>query len=124
MTLQSRINEAIQSALDRGMSLGEIARNAGVTASALTQWRTGSTKSLKAKSAEGIESVTGYRAAWLISGKGPKFPDAAWPFDLFTAPDYRMLDDRTRQEIEELIAGKIQRVKLTRGNGSKGRGFT
>lgn len=86
MTLQDRITEAVNAALAKGVSLADIARTAVVTQSALTQWMDGTTKSLKASSAAGLERATGYRAAWLADGKGKKLLDeapkdysAAWP---------------------------------------------
>jgi transcriptional regulator with XRE-family HTH domain len=124
MSLQARIVEAIQAAIDRGMSITDIARKAGVTPSAVSQWKDGTIKSLKAESAAGLEDATGYRAAWLSTGKGSKFSNTNWPFLLFNEADYRLLDEYVRQEIEDSIAGKIQRAKMTRGNGSTGRPYT
>lgn len=72
MTLQSRIEEAVNAALATGKSKADIARAANVSQSALTQWLTGDTKSLKAGSADGLQRATGYLAHWLIYGKGPK----------------------------------------------------
>jgi transcriptional regulator with XRE-family HTH domain len=124
MSLQERIVEAIQAAIGRGMSVADIARKVGVTPSAVSQWKDGTIKSLKAESAAGLEDATGYRAAWLSTGKGQKFANPSWPFSLFNEADYKILDEHVRHEVEELIAGKIQRAKMHRGNGSTGRPYT
>lgn len=124
MTLQARIREAVEATLARGLSLADIAKQAHVTQSALTQWMNGSTKSLKAASAAALEAVTGYRATWLSSGKGPKLAGSGWPFVLFTEDEFMMLDEATRQDIEDTIAGKIQRARMKLGNGTTGRPFT
>lgn len=122
MSLQERIKEAIQAAIDRGATIGDIAKAAGKTPSAVSQWKSGTIKSLKADSAAGLERITGYRSAWLITGKGDKFAGAMWPFTLFSAEEFAMLDERTRQDIEDSIAGKIQRAKRQLGNGTTGPG--
>lgn len=50
----------------------DIAAVVGVTPSAVSQWSKGRIKSLKAETAFGLEMATGYRASWLVTGKGPK----------------------------------------------------
>lgn len=50
----------------------ELARIAGVSRSAVSQWRAGDVKSLKAISALRIQERTGYSARWLVLGIGPK----------------------------------------------------
>lgn len=69
MTLADRIKEAMDFA---GMSAADLARATKRTPGAVTQWLDGSTKSLKADTANMIESATGYRSAWLVTGKGSK----------------------------------------------------
>lgn len=69
MTLADRIREAMTAS---GTNSADIARAAGKTPGAVSQWLTGGTKTLKAESAQGIEAATGFRATWLITGKGPK----------------------------------------------------
>lgn len=51
---------------------GAFARETGVSPAAVTQWLDGSTKTLKAETAEKIEAVTGFSWRWLTSGRGPK----------------------------------------------------
>src|SRR3954467_6942544 len=50
----------------------EFARIAKVSRSAVSQWRKGDVKALKALSAVNIQERTGYSARWLILGIGPK----------------------------------------------------
>lgn len=50
----------------------DMARAADVSKATVTFWLNGQTQSLKAGSAAALELATGYRANWLISGKGPK----------------------------------------------------
>jgi phage repressor protein C with HTH and peptisase S24 domain len=75
-SLSDRIKEAMGK-----MSPAELARAAEVTQAAVTFWLDGSTKSIKGENALALERATGYRANWLISGKGPKRTDSAQPFD-------------------------------------------
>lgn len=69
MTLADRITEAI---LGSGKRPVEVARAIGRTPSAVSQLMDGTTKSLKAETAERLQVATGYRSAWLVSGRGPK----------------------------------------------------
>lgn len=82
MSLAERISEAIQHS---GKSNAEIARKTGKSAAAVTQWLSGETKSIKGDTAAALESVTGYRAQWLVSGKGPKRVDS----NVVAGPDIR-----------------------------------
>jgi SOS-response transcriptional repressor LexA len=69
MTLAARVTEAI---LGSGKRPVEVARATGRTPSAISQLMDGTTKSLKAETAERLQQATGYRATWLVSGTGPK----------------------------------------------------
>jgi len=55
-----------------GLSPADMARAADVSKPTVTFWLNGQTQSLKAGSAAALELATGYRANWLIMGKGPK----------------------------------------------------
>lgn len=68
-TLQERIAEIMQST---GMTVGELSDVAGVSSSAVTQWKDGPTKTLKAAPAAKLSSMTGYSALWIAEGIGPK----------------------------------------------------
>jgi transcriptional regulator with XRE-family HTH domain len=80
MGINSRIREAITAS---GKSKAEIARACGVTNAAVTHWFNGDTKSLKAETALALEAATGYRAAWILYGRGSKkIGDLYWPFSI------------------------------------------
>lgn len=70
MDLSDRIKEALTYARK---NQSQLAAETGITTSAVSQLVTGRVKSLKAETAAAIERSTGYRASWLVTGKGPKF---------------------------------------------------
>jgi transcriptional regulator with XRE-family HTH domain len=69
MQLKDRIKEAMDSAR---LTKAGLARATKASPGAITQWLTGETKSLKAETATSIERATGYRASWIVDGKGAK----------------------------------------------------
>lgn len=69
MTLKDRIKEAMDAA---ELSAADLARKTGKTAGAVSQWLDGTTKTIKGDTAAAIEAATGYRGAWLATGKGTK----------------------------------------------------
>ena len=71
MQLKDRIKEAMLAA---GLTKAAFSRATKASPGAITQWLSGETKSLKAETALAIESATGYRAGWIVDGKGNKFP--------------------------------------------------
>ncbi|GAB3188623.1 LexA family protein [Hydrogenophaga aquatica] len=70
MTLSDRIREAISHS---GKSQAQIAAETRKSPGAVSQWLDGRIKSLRADTAEALEKATGVRAAWLVTGRGPKF---------------------------------------------------
>lgn len=109
----------------------EFARIAKVSRSAVSQWRKGDVKALKALSAVNIQERTGYSVRWLILGIGPKKlsgkPDLSTVSDIkrkLTPPyEHNLLvvlqsfldtDDEGRDEITEA-------VRAITGNGASGR---
>lgn len=69
MTLSDRIKEAIAHS---GKNQAQIAAETRKSPGAVSQWLDGRIKSLKADTANALERATGYRAAWLVTGRGPK----------------------------------------------------
>lgn len=67
-TLQDRLIEVADSVGNDA----ELARWADVSRSAVSQWRAGDVKALKAVTAVNIQERTGYSVRWLILGIGPK----------------------------------------------------
>lgn len=69
MNLPERLAEAFRLS---GKSRAQLAAAIGVSTSAISQWLSGSVKTLKGQSAAKIEAATGVRAAWIVEGTGPK----------------------------------------------------
>ncbi|QEY62518.1 helix-turn-helix domain-containing protein [Metapseudomonas lalkuanensis] len=69
MERHERIAKAIAAS---GKKKGEIAAECGVAASAVTQWISGESKSMKPENLYALAEATGYRAEWLAIGKGPE----------------------------------------------------
>lgn len=67
-TLQERIAKVMA---DSGKTVGELAGIAGVSSSAVTQWKDGPTKTLKTAPASKIAAATGFSALWIATGIGP-----------------------------------------------------
>ena len=72
-TLQERMQELVR---ETGWTVGEISGKAGVSSSAVSQWLSGETQSLKIEPAVLLERFTGFSALWLAKGKGQKKVDA------------------------------------------------
>ena len=88
-TLQERIAEVMSTT---SLSVGEIAEIAGVSSSAVTQWKDGPTKSVKTGPATKLAAKTGYSALWIGEGEGPMRPGAgetATHANTSTGPDIR-----------------------------------
>lgn len=69
MDRHERIAKAIAAS---GMKKGEIAAACGVANSAVTQWISGESKSLKPENLYALAKATGFRAEWLAIGEGPE----------------------------------------------------
>lgn len=68
-TLQARIAELMEST---GWKVGDMAQIAGVSSSAVTQWKDGPTQTIKLEPATRLAARSGYGALWIANGKGPK----------------------------------------------------
>jgi len=66
-TLQERIGIILQAT---GWSVGKLAEVSGVSSSAVSQWKDGPTKSLKAAPASKLAAATGFNALWIAEGEG------------------------------------------------------
>lgn len=67
-TLKQRTEEA----LAEGFTVGQLAAAAGKTSAAASQWLKGTTKTIKADSAIGLEKLTGWSWVWWATGKGDR----------------------------------------------------
>lgn len=66
------LKERTEFAISNGFTVGQLAKAAGCSSSAVSQWKSGGTRDLKADSALGLAKLTGWSAEWWISGKEPK----------------------------------------------------
>jgi transcriptional regulator with XRE-family HTH domain len=117
MPLKDRIIEAMNEAK---LSAADLARATGKTPGAVTQWTNGLTKSLKADTATKIERATGYRASWLVDGKGPKLVSAdeevgkvfqaLTPEEIDFLNDYRRVTDQDRARYSAEIKQKAKEL--------------
>lgn len=108
MGLAERIKEAMGEREN-----AEFARDAGVTPASVTFWLSGQTKSLKAETAARIEKATGYRANWIVTGKGPRRvsdqPTQAesWPFQSISMAQLAELAPEQREHLEVLLRAEL-----------------
>lgn len=68
------LSERTQQALDAGFTNGDLAKAAGVSTGAVSQWLS-TTKTLKAQSAIGLAALTGWSVKWWAEGVGPRNPE-------------------------------------------------
>lgn len=76
MNRNERIARAIRLS---GKSKSEIAKLCNVAPSAVTQWISGESKTLKAESVFALSKATGFRAEWLTFGTGHEHDDDGLP---------------------------------------------
>jgi hypothetical protein len=115
--LKDRIQEMVNDLALKKVYQVDIAKAAGVTNTTINLWLTGTVRSLKLEYAVGIEAAFGYRAVWLVLGKGPKLvsdgpatsgvPAESWPF---SAPygDYLSLSMRARKQLDDKVSNFIE----------------
>lgn len=92
MELKARIKEAMGD-----MPNGEFARKMKVSRAAVTFWLSGDTQSLRGETANRMEALTGYRAGWIVTGKGPKKSGSPVPAE--EASDHVLPDDVRRKAL-------------------------
>lgn len=121
--MAERIREAMGS-----MSPAELARAAKVTPGAVTQWLDGTTKSLKAEKAGLLEVATGYRASWIVTGKGAKkVHDAAAPqapgspFSRLSPAEWEALGPVGQAIVEDVAVTKARDLLREQGSSKQQR---
>lgn len=100
-TLQERLIEVA----DTISNDAEFARIAKVSRSAVSQWRAGDVKSLKALSALNIQEQTGYSARWLVLGIGPKKMQSKSDAGVLTTSSERELSPSAEKKLLAVIRG-------------------
>lgn len=103
-TLQDRIARLMA---ETGKTVGEIADIAGVSSSAVTQWKDGPTKSLKTAPATKLAAATGFSAMWIATGVGPEKSGIA-PFDVNVKPAPPGM--RAYPVISKVQAGRVKEI--------------
>ncbi|QGW77773.1 helix-turn-helix domain-containing protein [Pseudomonas alkylphenolica] len=86
MERHERIAKAITAS---GKKKGEIATECGVANSAVTQWISGESKSLRPENLYALAKATGFRAEWLAIGEGPE-TDSSEPSNVALAMQPKM----------------------------------
>lgn len=99
-TLKDRMAVAIKA----GHTPSAMARAAGVDSAAVSHWIAGRTLSLKATSALGLATLTGWNAEWWASGKGPRDSATAAELPAQVAPVSDTQIDGTPAYLAELAA--------------------
>lgn len=110
-TLQDRIAKLMA---ETGKTVGEIADIAGVSSSAVTQWKDGPTKSLKTAPATKLAAATGFNAMWIATGVGPEKSGVA-PFDVNAKP--APMGMRSYPVISSVQAGALKEIAVPYGPG-------
>lgn len=70
--MTTTLDQRIQEIIDAGFTQAELFRAAGVSKGTANQWLNGQIKSIKLQYAQGIEAKTGFRAEWIVTGKGER----------------------------------------------------
>lgn len=105
-TLQERIAKLMA---ETGKTVGDLAAIAGVSSSAVTQWKDGPTKSLKTAPAVKLSTATGFNAMWIATGTGPEKSGVA-PFDANTKPVHMGM--RPYPVISRVQAGALREIAV------------
>lgn len=72
LNMNNLLMNRIQEIIDSGFSQADLHRAAGVTKGTSNQWLDGKIKSIKLEYAQGIQTLTGFNANWIVTGKGSK----------------------------------------------------
>lgn len=113
VSYQSRFLEAYKLAGSPARKV--VAEVLGISVQAVGPLITGTTGTLQAEPSAKAADFLEVDHHWLATGEGRPRPDRAWPFELFDKKDWMLLDDAQREEIENSIAGAIQRARLRNG---------
>jgi transcriptional regulator with XRE-family HTH domain len=118
MGLAERIKEAIDGAKNPDgtpKTKAQIARECEVSGGAVSQWLSGEVKGLKADTIVYLEQATGYRANWIVHGKGPKRldePVVSWPFAKVAMERFISLDPGDQGYVERRLLQAIEEVEV------------
>lgn len=129
-SLKYRMREMVSELALRDISQVDIAKVTGVTKASVNLWLNGGTRSLKLEYAVKIEEVFGYRAIWLVLGKGPKLvsdgaatptvPSESWPFSV-PYSKYLALSMSARKRLDDKVSDFIEGVLFATSHDDKKR---
>lgn len=98
--LSERVGHIIR---ETGLSPSAIAKVIGITASAVLQWESGHTKTIKPEHLFKLADMTGFSARWIGTGDGPERDPAATNHRVKDLIDnYARLDERGRRHVLEV----------------------
>jgi len=94
--------------VDRRGWRAALARACEVSAPSVSDWFSGKTVSLEAKSLIKAAEFCGVRPYWLMTGKGPKFPDLKdWPFSQELLTAVKRLPETELYKAENMLRGYV-----------------
>lgn len=89
-------------------SPAELARRAGVSRAAVTDWRNGKVKRLTVDVAARIAAACNVDAIWMATGAGVARPDGATPQAKSPEWPFRTIDPARYQQLPDAVRGMIE----------------
>lgn len=108
---KDRLEEAMT---DAGVSVQALADHLKISYQAVKKVLGGSSAAFTAANSARTADFLGVDHFWLATGEGKKRPDRAWPFELFMPDEYKLLPQKERVDVENSLAGAIQRLKQSK----------
>lgn len=119
--LKARIDELMAA---KGWTVTQVANAAGVSRSAVSQWRGSGSKEIftigRIDVAERLGAASGFSALWLARGEGPKLASDAsedstrafWPLPSIPAEKWRELPEDVRNKLDGALALAIAQLNI------------
>ena len=103
------------------MGPSEFARVCGVTPASVTFWLGGDTKTLKAEPVARMEATFGYRASWIVLGKGPMKlgeSEVEIPLSADLKKKVLLLDEGDRSKLENVLSAILDFRAVSPSSGA------
>lgn len=111
------LSERVQQALDAGWTMSDLARAAGKTSGAASQWRT-TVQRLSGESVAGLARLTGWSTQWWANGVGPREASPRPPVDVAQAiaalSEHAAAD--MSDDLREDLADALRKLVMRRGD--------
>lgn len=110
---------------EMGWSNAELARQAGTSRTAPTDWLKGEVGELSSSVAQRLSLKTPFSAMWLATGAGPMYQgdsraeQLSWPFTKVTLDRVLALSESARTEIEEDLLYSIEKAERKASGATK-----